>query len=61
MKKTMSVAQAGRYLGMTRQGVWFAITYGAMKAKKKVVGDFVIWRIDVEEVERYKLKREKTA
>jgi len=57
----MSVAQAGRYLGMTRQGVWFAITYGAMKAKKKQLGDFVIWRIDVEEVERYKLKREKTA
>jgi hypothetical protein len=59
MKKTMSISQAAAFIGITRQATWLAIKEGNLSATMKEIGFLHVWRITVEEVERYRNEREK--
>ena len=51
-KKTLSVGEAAKRLGISRQAVHYAIERGDLKARKKIVQK-VEFRIPEDEVESY--------
>ena len=56
MSKTLSVIEAAKMLGISRQAVHAAIVRGDMKARAKVVRK-IVYRIPLEAVESYKVNR----
>ena len=58
MKKTVSVTEAAESMKISRQATWQAIRDGKLSGHLHVIGALKIWRIDVDEVERYASKRE---
>jgi len=57
-KATMSISQAAKEIGISRQATWLAIQSGKLKARKHELGFLSVWRITVEEAKRFKYARE---
>jgi len=57
MSKFVGIREAARIIGISRQGVHFAIKTGKLKAIMNQYGDYGVYAISMADVQRFKRQR----